>query len=490
MLIGLWLAPYLVSHIGTIAYGFVPIAAILTEYISVITNALNQAISRYLVLNIQKADWDDANRTFNTAFFSNVVVFLLQLPLLGILLFNLNSLFTIPSELKSDVMALCLLSMLAFSISVFSSVFSTSMFAYNRLDLQRMMDIIRFALRVGTIVVGFTLDTPKLLYVGIGEFLAALVLLLISTVYWRKLTPKLHISISSFDRGRLKNVLSMSGWLIINYVGYLLFIKIDLIVVNNFIGPKVTGEYAAVLQWSNVIRTVVSVLAELVSPLILAAYAKEDFERLKYILVTSMKFLGAAVAIITGIIMVQSYSLLNIWIGPEIAQIYPLMILLVVHLSVNLSVLPLFTVFTAYNRVTIPGILTLVGGVMNFGLAVFFAKFTDLGIYGVALAGLIVLTLKNGVFTPIYASRIMKLGMGTFVSPILKSVISMGMVALVAQLVRFFVIDSWAKLAISSAIIGIAVLPMIWFVIFNREDRKFIIGLVPQSIRNKVKWLD
>jgi membrane protein EpsK len=51
---------------------------------------------------------------------------------------------------------------------------------------------------------------------------------------------------------------------------------------------------------------------------------------------------------------------------------------------------------------------------MNLGLALLLAGPVGWGMYGVAAAGAIMLTVKNFIFTPLYAAHILGLGYSTF----------------------------------------------------------------------------
>ena len=80
---------------------------------------------------------------------------------------------------------------------------------------------------------------------------------------WRKLTPELSVKLSSFDCSRLHNLLGMSGWILVNQVGTLFFLNIDLIVVNRLFGAESGGRYASVLQWVILLRSLSGILAGL-----------------------------------------------------------------------------------------------------------------------------------------------------------------------------------------------------------------------------------
>jgi len=78
----------------------------------------------------------------------------------------------------------------------------------------------------------------------------------------------------------------------------------------------------------------------------------------------------------------------------------------------------------ATNHVRLPGILTCVMGLGSLGLALLLAGPVGWGMYGVAVAGAVMLTAKNLVFTPLYTARILGLGYGTFYREILPVVAS------------------------------------------------------------------
>ena len=117
-----------------------------------------------------------------------------------------------------------------------------------------------------------------------------------------------------------------------------------------------------------------------------------------------MKLVGLLMALPIGLICGLSSPLLQTWLGPKFAELSWLMTLMTIHLSVNLAVLPLFSIQTATNAVRTPALVMIVMGMGNLGLAIFLAGPMGWGLYGVAAAGAIALTAKNLVFTPLYAA--------------------------------------------------------------------------------------
>lgn len=162
-------------------------------------------------------------------------------------------------------------------------------------------------------------------------------------------------------------------------------------------------------MWSSVLRTIAGLLISVLTPVILTCYVKGKIEELINLSKSAIKLTGFAVALPIGFICGFAPQLLSLWVGPEFVKLSPLMLLMLSHLVINLPVMLLFEISIAYNKVRIPGIVTFWMGIGNFLLAVLIPHLTGWGYYGVAVAGAIVLTLNNTLFTPWYATKVLGL---------------------------------------------------------------------------------
>ena len=205
----------------------------------------------------------------------------------------------------------------------------------------------------------------------------------------------------------------------IDQIGYLFLFQIDLIAVNLLFGATLAGEYAIALQWRILLEAIAGTLASVLVPTILAYYAFKKTERLIIISQSSVKLMGLAMALPVGLICGSAPQLLTLWVGAEYVNLAPLMMLLTAHFALNMSVKPLFSVNVAYNRVKIPGLMTILFGTANLILAIAIPTATGWGYYGVALAGVIILTLRHILFVPWYAARVINVRIATFLKSIL-----------------------------------------------------------------------
>lgn len=407
VIVGILLVPYFVSTLGIAAYGLIPLVTSITGYVAIIVQSLNTAVTRFLTVDLQREDYAAANRTFNTAFFGLTAVILLMVPVVIVVAYFVPVVFSVPAGQETGAMLLFLGVCGAFLLRAWSGNYTVQLFAYNRLDLQNLVNITNLVTQTGLFVLLFALFGPNLALVGGAYMVGALVASGLSIILARRICPHLRISIRAFDRRKVKDLGSMGWWLVVDQIGALFLFQIDLIIVNLLFGATMAGEYAIALQWRILLQAIIMMLTGILVPTILAYYAQKEIDVLKTIAKSAVKLLGLAIALPAGLICGLSPLLLTIWVGAEYATLAPLMVLLTAPFAATMSVQPLFSINVAHNRVRIPGIMTLILGITNLTLAVVIPLTTGWGYYGVALAGAITLTFRHTLFVPWYTAKIL-----------------------------------------------------------------------------------
>lgn len=266
-------------------------------------------------------------------------------------------------------------------------------------------------------------------------------------------------------------------------VGTLLFLAIDLLVVNRLFGPAAGGRYAAAMQWSGLLRALAGTVATVFGPTILYTYARNDIDGLVALTVRSVKFMGIMVALPIGLICGLSAPLLGTWLGPDFVGLAPLMSLMTIHLSVNLAVLPMFTIQAATNRVAAPGIVTLVMGAANLGLALLLAGPAGWGLYGVAAAGAIMLSAKNILFTPVYCAHCLGRKPLALFKPVLRIVaLTAATAAVCFGLSRLVSLSGWVRLGAAAAAVSIVYIAVVLLTQVSPEERGMLWNVVRSAV--------
>ncbi|RYZ98793.1 MAG: hypothetical protein EOP47_18450 [Sphingobacteriaceae bacterium] len=452
--IGFWLPHYLISKLSVSVFGLIPLATTIIGYSALVTVGINGALSRFLAINIADDDKQAANHTFNTAFTSMGVLMLILLPLLTIFSFNISSIISIPPNAAVDSTWLFLGASIAFILTSFTAVFNSSAYVANRLDLVNQATVINTFVRVVVIVFIFLFIHTSIVWYGFALLAGSLVGSVYSFYLFKKFTPFIRIAPSQFQWSSLNSLMSMGGWLIVIQLGSILFLQIDLLVINKIMGAAEAGKYSVILQWSNMIRQFSLSIAGALGPLILTLYTKKEFDRAIKISKLSNKLLTLFIACVVGVLCVISGDLLRLWVGKEFVSMKWLFIVVLLPLPINLGVQPLFSLNRAFNKVKIPGLFTLAMGIANLVLAVCLVKYTTLGLWGVAIASGIVLTLKNFVFMPLYVASNMKIRSTTFFKASLSSLLITGTaLALTLFYPGVFKLNNWPVLIMHSILL-------------------------------------
>lgn len=476
----LWLTPFLIGYLGIAAFGIIALTNSIVSYMSILTNALYSAVSRFLSIDLEKGDILAANKTFNTALLGLLGVIVVLCPVVLAISLAYPALFDVPAGWEKEAGWLFAIVSLAFFVAVIGSNFAVSTFFHSRFLLSNITNFGGLVVRIGFIFTLFSIFRANLWYVGGGILAGAVVSLLGYVILWRKLTPELHIRITAFDRSRLQSLMRMGGWVVVNLTGTMLLCRVDLVVINAFFGAATTGSYGAVVQLSFLMEYLVSAASNVIRPIILIKYAQKDYVGLRCMAIQANKLLGLALALPVGLLCGFSRPILRLWLGSSFEYLSVLLIIIVSHQSLNLSVRPMLFVQNAFNKVRSPGIITLLSGGANLALAILFAVWGKWGAAGVAVAGAIVWTFRNAIYIPVYTAHIMKLPWWKFLPSLLPSLLGtlfVWMASYGLTLVRLP--DSWFTLVISAAVVSLAYAVVIWTIGLGRVDKQLLKNLSP-----------
>jgi O-antigen/teichoic acid export membrane protein len=482
--VSLWFTPYLIDHLGIAAYGMVPLANSVTSYMQVLIASYSAAVGRFLTIDLERADRLTANSTFNTALFGVIGIVAALIPVALVISLAFPYVFDVPSGWEEDASWLFAAVAVAFFVTGITGSFAVSSYAYSKFWVRNLVRLIALSARIGLVVTLFSMFSARLWHVGGGVLVASLVAFVGNILLWRKLTPELCVRVTAFDRSRLRSLMGTGGWVLVNRVGAMLLSRVDLIVVNAFFGAAMTGRYGSMMQFSILINSSASVATDVISPVIVRRFARGDFVGLRHLCSQAVKLLGLALALPVGLLCGFSRPFLSLWLGPSFQDMGVLLVFLIGHLGVNLSALPMRYVHRAYNKIHWPGMVTLLSGMTNLGLAILLAKWGGWGVVGVAVAGAVVWTAQNVLYIPIYTARIMELPWWAFLPSLtagLAGTLSVGMAAYGLTLVRMP--TDWFALAASAAIVSLLYAVGVGGLGLRRADWQFLSSLLPWQMK-------
>lgn len=370
VIVGVFYTPYLVRTLGISAYGVVPLALIINQYIGVVTGSLTGAFTRFYSIAIQQNEIKRASETISTALVVVLTIIIILAPALLYIVYDIDHVFNIPHEYVAGAKWLFAFTILSFFISLISSILNVTLYAINRLDKMNIIKIIRNISKLLLVVVFFELIGTDIYFIGLSNFISELLILLYSIYLFSRYSPNgLKIRFNKFSTTVFYAIFGMAIWVLIHQIGDVGLYRIDNIAVNKFWGIESSGALGAITEFGSYVTIIVSVIGSLFGPLILIAYSRNDHDEVKR-LSTSQSFLvGALTAILAGILAGYSKPLLSIWLGNSFSQYSP-------WLLIKLSVIPLYAsggvlafTYRSWNKVKFPAMLTLIIGLLNIAIA-------------------------------------------------------------------------------------------------------------------------
>jgi membrane protein EpsK len=151
------------------------------------------------------------------------------------------------------------------------------------------------------------------------------------------------------------------------------------------------------------------------------------------------------------------------------------------HLCINLSMQPLYALPLAADRVKVPGIFALAIGLANVLLALLLAGHLGWGLYGLAIPGALMLTIRHLVFTPLYGAHILKQPAATFYSEVIPTLLATGFTIGLCRLILIqWQVGQWPQLISAGVVVSLVFVAVLFGLFLKPAERAEVRGLWTQ----------
>ncbi len=409
--VGVIYTPYLIKHLGIVAYGLLPMSLAISHYIGVVTGSLTSALTRYYTVAEQSGNSEEANKFLNVTLIVIIAIMILLIIPIYFLISNLDELFNISDILIKSAKLLLTFTVVSFFLSLFSIVFSIPLYSLNRLDLLNTVKILRVGGKFLLLMIIFYVSNEKdVSQVGIAALVAEVLVLGLSTFFFFTHSKyKFNFKGIFSDFGPYKLIFIASLWTIVHQFGDMGLYRSDVLIVSSFWTSKESGILGAFEELGGYFLVATSVLSTLSGPLILVAFANGNHFDIKRLSIDQSLIIGVLLASIVGVVSGFSSDILNIWLGNEYTTHSNWLVL-------KLALIPFFGasgifafVFRSWNVLRFPAIMSVFFGLCNVSLAFFISFFSSrtlIGIQWILALGLIMGIIQSYIFSGFYLSRL------------------------------------------------------------------------------------
>lgn len=487
--INFWLSPFIIEQLGENAYGFISLANNFTQYVTLLTIAINSMANRFISIEYNKGNSKEANGFFASVFWINVIISLLVLIISSILIINIENILNIESTLLIDVKITFALSFCNLIISFLSTCYISVTFVTNRMDLHAYTQIISNLLKVFVIVWAFIIFKPRIFFVSLGTLCATIWILVTYIFIKKKLIPKFSISIKYFNIQKII-ILSKSGlWLLISNISSLLLNGMDLLIANLLISQIAMGRLSVSKQLPNAIGGVLGFLSNIFAASFTILVAQNNKKSIINEVSVTCRILGTFLTVPFSGIIVYGIDFFKLWLPQSIytdatiTQIYILMLLTLSNVIVNAYMYSIHSLFIALNKVKGYSIMILISSIISIITTIVLTYFTPLGVYAIAGTSTIVLSIVNLFFVPLYAEHIIEVPIFTFLRTIFKNYVALSIIILFFYYFKqFLLLDFWIEFTISIGIIGSIGYILSGLILWNRKEKIHIYYLIKKRL--------
>lgn len=479
--------PYLIENIGVESYGFFRLSNELSDYILIISFALNSMVARFITIKLHQGDLKGANSYFSSAFYSNIFLFgFLSIPI-GIILINLEMFIEIPIGIMADVKLLFAFIFSNLAIKAIFSSFGSTYYVLNKPYLSSLIQIITRIIEVIFIISLYKFFSPHIMYMGISSLVAGLITVIINVYYKNKLLPNIKLNKHSFDIKVVKELVGSGIWYSINRLSGVLLDGLDLLITNLFLGPTKMAIVALAKTAPSFINTFSESMVQTFSPSLTILYAQKKDEDLIHEILFYMKLIGLLLATpIAGFIAIGDVFY-QLWIPSQDSRLLHTMSIIMISKIFLTSVTSVLkNIFLTLNSFILPSLALLFSGIASITLVMVLLNITNLGIWIIIGVSVIITFIREIGFTPIYAAKLLKIRCRVFYSLIAKLCF-----ILAANTMLFITVKNiipmqyeWKYLILYSLIMGTLGYVISLSFILNKKEKNKMIEIMRRKLKN------
>ena len=458
-----FMTPYVVSHLGVEAYGFVGLSANILGFTSLLTVALNSLAGRFIAIEYQAGNHEGARSYYSSLFVSNIVLgAVIGVVCLGLCL-NLESIVHIPEALVREVKILFSILSANTILALVSGVWGVGTFIRNRIEVSNGISIGGNMVNALTLLALFGLGTAHIWYVGVAILAMGLFVAAANFLTIRRLTPDIRLDLRLFEWARVVDLTKNGSWNLVSKLSELLGQGFDLLVANLFVGATMTGLLAITKNIPFILLGMFSAIAAAFGPMLVRRYAEGSHSQFMAVLNRAISVSGILAAPIFACLFAFGLDFYRLWMpGQDAAVLQTLTILGALNMILAMPLEALWTAFVAVNRLKWPTLFMLGNNILVFATMVAGCVFLErveyrlLVIAGARSVWGIVRTLT---FLPIYGAAAVCAPRGSFYAPMLKNVAVFAFSLAVGLILRNGMnVSSWASLGFGCLIISLLAL--------------------------------
>ncbi len=408
VIVTFFLTPFVVHSLGDDSYGIWVLAFSLTGHLGILDLGLRPIIVKYVSKFDALGDTDQINEVINTTLSTFVILGSIAFVVsLGLAYFS-DHLFNVPPDKHFELRAIIALAGVNVALGFPFGVFNAITAAFQRFDLSSVVKTAVFLARSLCIVI-FLSSGGELLTLGVIITVAQ-----IAEFVWRiqicyKIFPQLKIRLGYINRETLKMVSGFGIYGFIIALSSRIAYRTDSIVIGAFVTASAITYFSIGATLIEYLQNVVSLIVVTITPVAASFEARQEFDKLRSLLVLSTKYCSLVVLPIGVTYIFLGEQFITLWMGPEYGPLSSkvLMILMIGYFAF-LSQLGILSIFYGLGKVKFYALMSLTMAAVNLGLSILLVNILEgdeARLLGVAWGTTLPLSIYAYILQPAYICK-------------------------------------------------------------------------------------
>lgn len=465
VLVGIFISPYILHHLGDDAFGLWVLIFSVTGYYGLFDLGIRSSIVRYVAKYSAVDDHEQLNRLISTALASYTTVCLVCLLLTGVGAFFVSSLFRVSPGFLITARWLFLMVGASVALGFPLGVFGGILEGLQRFYLLNVTSVTSILLRALLIVIalrhGGGLLSVALITVGLPLITAG-----INCLFVFHLLP-MQLSRRYVDRTTLRKIANYGGPTFMIIVAGRLRFKTDALVIGTFLSSAAITYFAIGSRLVDYATEVVSSLAQVFVPMSSQSDATGDMARLRKIFVAGNRACAMVIFPISAMLIILGKSVIEAWVGKRyVATSYPVLLVLLIPSTLMLAQAASGRILFGMGRHRTWAWVVLAEGAANLVLSIVLVR--RFGILGDAVGTAIPLACSMLFFLPHHLCRLLRIPLGKYLREafVLPLALCAPLVVTLLWMRHWFVAHNYVQLAVQlaagSLVYGIGVGWAVW----------------------------
>ncbi len=411
-LVGFFLSPYVVHHLGNVTYGVWVLTLSFASYMNLLDLGLRGAVTRFVSKGVAQGNFEESSQSVSGALWIRLWISLAIIAVGFVLSVVFHHIFAIPPELQRDARLAILITCISVAITLWSGVFGSVLAALHRFDLTSAVSILQTCFRAAG-VVWLLRSGHGILALAIWELCTSIVANGANVILAFRVFPQLEIAFGRPSTATLGRLWNYSILVFVIHTSVQVAYYSDNLVVGGFVSPAAVTIYAIGGILIAYARNIITSMTSTFTPLASSYDAVGNYDNLRKLVVHGTRAALVIALPIETALFFRGHTFIRLWMGEQYAEpsgtVMKILLLSVLFASANTT-----SVGIVFGMEKLKPIAVWAVGEAAANLILSIILVRHIGINGVAWGSAIPSVFCELVLWPVYISKLLSIPLRTY----------------------------------------------------------------------------